>query len=138
MSCPSGGSGFSSKPTTPTGPTPFIPPMGSPSRPPPSPQHAAGFPSWQPGAGSGGGWQPQGQVPTPQPKPSPSHSPMPHTSPQNRPNYNVSFSAMGGGSPSAGGKVQASMGEEEKLTLIKSLYSQNLRCHDNNTNNTKS
>ncbi|XP_060890546.1 putative tyrosine-protein phosphatase auxilin isoform X2 [Labrus mixtus] len=115
-----GGSGFSSKPTTPTGTTPSHPPMGSPSRPPPSPQHAhtgAGFPSWQPGAGSGGGWQPQqGQGPAPQPKPSPSHAPMPHTSPQNRPNYNVSFSAMGGGSPSAGVKAQASMGTKPKAS----------------------
>lgn len=33
ISFPSSGSGFSSKPTTPTGSTPFIPPMGSPSRP---------------------------------------------------------------------------------------------------------
>uniref|UniRef100_A0A3P8ST30 Auxilin n=1 Tax=Amphiprion percula TaxID=161767 RepID=A0A3P8ST30_AMPPE len=119
-----GGSGFSSKPTTPTGTTPSFPPMGSPSRPPPSPQHAGGwqpqagasFPSWQPGAGSGGGWQSQGQGPTPQPKPSPSHTPMPHTSPQNRPNYNVSFSAMGGGSPSAGGKPQAAMGSKPKAS----------------------
>lgn len=120
VSFSSGGSGFSSKPTTPTGTTPSFPPMGSPSRPPPSPQHAGGwqphagaggFPSWQPGAAGGGGWQPQGQGPAPQPKPSPSHTPMPHTSPQNRPNYNVSFSAMGGGSPSAGGKAQAAMGE---------------------------
>ncbi|XP_039667333.1 putative tyrosine-protein phosphatase auxilin isoform X4 [Perca fluviatilis] len=116
------GSGFSSKPTTPTGTAPSVPPMGSPSRPPPSPQHAegwqshtgAGFPSWQPGAGGGGGWPHQGQGPAPQPKPSPSHTPMPHTSPQNRPNYNVSFSAMGGGSPSAGGKVQAAMGSKPK------------------------
>ncbi|XP_019125575.1 putative tyrosine-protein phosphatase auxilin isoform X3 [Larimichthys crocea] len=107
-----GGSGFSSKPTTPTGSTPSIPPMGSPSRPPPSPQH--GFPSWQPGTGGGVGWQPQGQGPASQPKPSPSHTPMPHTSPQNRPNYNVSFSAMGGGSPSAGGKAQAGMGSKPK------------------------
>ncbi|XP_045906523.1 putative tyrosine-protein phosphatase auxilin isoform X2 [Micropterus dolomieu] len=111
-----GGSGFSSKPTTPTGTTPSLPPMGSPSRPPPSPQHAPGFPSWQPGAGSCGGWQPQGQGPAPQPKPSPSHTPMPHTSPQNRPNYNVSFSAMGGGSPSAGGKAQAGMGSKPKAS----------------------
>uniref|UniRef100_A0A3B5QNG3 Auxilin n=1 Tax=Xiphophorus maculatus TaxID=8083 RepID=A0A3B5QNG3_XIPMA len=87
-------SGFSSKPTTPTGTTPSFPPMGSPSRPQPSPQHT-------------GGWQAQGQGPTAQPKPSPSHTSIPHTSPQNRPNYNVSFSAMGGGSPSAGGKPQA-------------------------------
>uniref|UniRef100_A0A3B5LJZ6 Auxilin n=1 Tax=Xiphophorus couchianus TaxID=32473 RepID=A0A3B5LJZ6_9TELE len=86
-------SGFSSKPTTPTGTTPSFPPMGSPSRPQPSPQHT-------------GGWQAQGQGPTAQPKPSPSHTSIPHTSPQNRPNYNVSFSAMGGGSPSAGGKPQ--------------------------------
>jgi len=39
---------------------------------------------------------------------------MPHTSPQNRPNYNVSFSAMGGGSPSAGVKAQTGMGEKKK------------------------
>lgn len=117
-----GGSGFSSKPTTPTGSTPSFPPMGSPSRPPPSPQHTggwqqhtgAGFPSWQPGGGSGAGWQAQGQGPPPQPKPSPSHTSMPHTSPQNRPNYNVTFSAMAGGSPSAGGKAQASMGAKPK------------------------
>ncbi|XP_004568962.1 auxilin isoform X3 [Maylandia zebra] len=116
-----GGSGFSSKPTTPTGTAPPFPPMGSPSRPPPSPQHTGAwqphaggtFPSWQAG-GSGGGWQPQGQGPAPQPKPSPSHTSMPHTSPQNRPNYNVSFSAMGGGSPSAGGKAQAGMGPKPK------------------------
>lgn len=106
------GSGFSSKPTTPTGPSPFMPPTGSPSRPPASPQHSAGFPSWQPGPGSGGGWQTQGQGTPPQPKPSPSHTPMSHNSPQNRPNYNVSFSAMGGGSPSAGSKAQAGMGEQ--------------------------
>ncbi|XP_062279916.1 putative tyrosine-protein phosphatase auxilin isoform X3 [Scomber scombrus] len=119
-----GGSGFSSKPTTPTGTTPSFPPMGSPSRPPPSPQHTggwqphtgAGFPSWQPGAGGGGGWQSQGQGPAPQPKPSPSHTPMPHTSPQNRPNYNVSFSAMGGGSPSAGVKAQSAMGTKPKAS----------------------
>ncbi|KAM7388115.1 hypothetical protein PAMP_024316 [Pampus punctatissimus] len=118
-----GGSGFSSKPTTPTGTTPSFPPMGSPSRPPPSPQHTggwqshtgAGFPSWQPGAGGGGGWQSQGHGPTPQPKPSPSHTSMPHTSPQNRPNYNVSFSAMGAGSPSAGVKAQAAMGTKPKV-----------------------
>nr|XP_057929212.1 putative tyrosine-protein phosphatase auxilin isoform X5 [Doryrhamphus excisus] len=118
-----GGSGFSSKPTTPTGTTPSFPPMGSPSRPPPSPQHAggwqphsgAGFPSWQPNAGPGG-WQPQGQGPTPQQKPSPSHTSMPHTSPQNRPNYNVSFSAMGGGSPSAGAKAQTGVGSKPRAS----------------------
>lgn len=121
-----GGSGFSSKPTTPTGTVPTFPPMGSPSRPPPSPQHAGGwqphagasFPSWQPGAASGGGWLPQGPGPAPQPKPSPSHASMPHASPQNRPNYNVSFSVMGGGSPSAGVKAQPGVGE---MTILKNI-----------------
>uniref|UniRef100_A0A3B3D7C8 Auxilin n=2 Tax=Oryzias melastigma TaxID=30732 RepID=A0A3B3D7C8_ORYME len=119
-----GGSGFSSKPTSPTGAGPAFPPMGSPSRPPPSPQHAGGwqphsggtFPSWQPNAAGGGGWQAQGQTPNQQPKPSPSHTSMPHTSPQNRPNYNVSFSAMRGGSPSAGGKAQPGMGSKPKAS----------------------
>ncbi|XP_024921678.1 putative tyrosine-protein phosphatase auxilin isoform X1 [Cynoglossus semilaevis] len=119
-----GGSGFSSKPTTPTGTVPTFPPMGSPSRPPPSPQHAGGwqphagasFPSWQPGAASGGGWLPQGPGPAPQPKPSPSHTSMPHASPQNRPNYNVSFSVMGGGSPSAGVKAQPGVGPKPKAS----------------------
>uniref|UniRef100_H3DL76 Auxilin n=1 Tax=Tetraodon nigroviridis TaxID=99883 RepID=H3DL76_TETNG len=97
-------------------PSPFMPPMGSPSRPPASPQHTAGFPSWQPGPGSGGGWQSQGQGPPPQPKPSPSHTPMSHNSPQNRPNYNVSFSAVGGGSPSAGSKPQAGLGSKPKAS----------------------
>ncbi|XP_029001959.1 putative tyrosine-protein phosphatase auxilin isoform X1 [Betta splendens] len=120
-----GGSGFSSKPTTPTGAPPSFPAMGSPSRPPPSPQHAgawqpphagAAFPAWQAGGGGGGGWQAQGQAPAPQPKPSPSHGAMPHTSPQNRPNYNVSFSAMGGGSPGGGGKAQASAGSKPRAS----------------------
>ncbi|CAB1432731.1 unnamed protein product [Pleuronectes platessa] len=118
-----GGSGFSSKPTTPTGTTPSFPPMGSPSRPPPSPQHAgrvAGssrsrLPLLAAGCSRGRGWPAQGQVPPPQPKPSPSHTPMAHTSPQNRPNYNVSFSPMGGGSPSAAVKAQAAMGSKPKV-----------------------
>ncbi|CAG11595.1 unnamed protein product, partial [Tetraodon nigroviridis] len=79
-------------------------------------RHTAGFPSWQPGPGSGGGWQSQGQGPPPQPKPSPSHTPMSHNSPQNRPNYNVSFSAVGGGSPSAGSKPQAGLGSKPKAS----------------------
>ncbi|XP_043985598.1 putative tyrosine-protein phosphatase auxilin isoform X2 [Gambusia affinis] len=120
----SGASGFSSKPTTPTGTIPSFPPMGSPSRPQPSPQHTGGwqphtganFSSWQPSTGGGGGWQAQGQGPTAQPKPSPSHTSIPHTSPQNRPNYNVSFSAMGGGSPSAGGKPQAGTGPKPRAS----------------------
>ncbi|XP_051986499.1 putative tyrosine-protein phosphatase auxilin isoform X3 [Xyrauchen texanus] len=117
------GSGFSSKPTTPTGTGGAFPPMGSPQRPAPSPQHTAaggwqpstGFPSWQ--AGGGGQWQPQAQGAhhqTPPKVPGPS---MPHTSPQNRPNYNVSFSTMGGLSPgSTGAKVQTNMGTRPKVS----------------------
>ncbi|XP_036426134.1 putative tyrosine-protein phosphatase auxilin isoform X2 [Colossoma macropomum] len=112
-----GGSGFSSKPTTPTGTGGGFPPMGSPQRPAPSPQHttttgswqpSTGFPSWQPGGG--GGWQPQAQPKPPGPS-------MPHSSPQNRPNYNVSFSSMSGASPGgAGGKAQPNMGAKPKAT----------------------
>uniref|UniRef100_A0A8C7P298 Auxilin n=1 Tax=Oncorhynchus mykiss TaxID=8022 RepID=A0A8C7P298_ONCMY len=95
-----GGSGFSSKPTTPTGTTPAFPPMGSPSRPPPSPQH-------------GGGWQANTGLPSW----NTSHS-MPHTSPSNRPNYNISFSAMGGGAaPNAAGKQQPNMGTKPKVAM---------------------
>ncbi|XP_073810388.1 auxilin isoform X24 [Danio rerio] len=114
-----GGSGFSSKPTTPTGTGGAFPPMGSPQRPAPSPQHTAsggwhpntGFPSWQ--AGGGAQWQPQAQgTPTKAPPAS-----MPHTSPQNRPNYNVSFSAMSGASPGAAGpKAQPNMGTRPKVS----------------------
>ncbi|XP_048055852.1 putative tyrosine-protein phosphatase auxilin isoform X7 [Megalobrama amblycephala] len=118
-----GGSGFSSKPTTPTGTGGAFPPMGSPQRPAPSPQHTAsgawhpstGFPSWQPGVGAQ--WQPpaQGaQHQTPPKAPGPS---MPHTSPQNRPNYNVSFSTVGGASPgAAGAKAQPNMGTRPKVS----------------------
>ncbi|XP_016369067.1 putative tyrosine-protein phosphatase auxilin [Sinocyclocheilus rhinocerous] len=117
------GSGFSSKPTTPTGTGGAFPPMGSPQRPAPSPQHTAsggwhpstGFPSWQPGGGAQ--WQPQAQgaqLQTPPKAPGPS---MPHTSPQNRPNYNVRFSSMGGASPGAtGAKAQPNMGTRPKVS----------------------
>uniref|UniRef100_A0A8C4D1Y5 Auxilin n=1 Tax=Denticeps clupeoides TaxID=299321 RepID=A0A8C4D1Y5_9TELE len=109
----SSGSGFSSKPTTPTGTGGGFPPMGSPQR--PSPQHTAGggwqpssgFPSWQPGGG--GQWQGQNQSKTPV-------SSMPHTSPQNRPNYNVSFSNMGGVSSGAAGKPQANANFDDLLS----------------------
>uniref|UniRef100_A0A3Q2YNF4 Auxilin n=1 Tax=Hippocampus comes TaxID=109280 RepID=A0A3Q2YNF4_HIPCM len=104
-----GGSGFSSKPTTPTGTTPSFPPMGSPSG--WQPHSGTGFPSWQPNTSTGG------------PKPSPSHTSMPHTSPQNRPNYNVSFSAVGGGSPSAAGKAQTGMGPKASNANFDDLLS---------------
>ncbi|XP_051997028.1 putative tyrosine-protein phosphatase auxilin isoform X6 [Xyrauchen texanus] len=118
-----GGPGFSSKPTTPTGTGAALPPMGSPQRPAPSPQHttsggwhpSTGFPSWQ--AGGGGPWQPQAQGAhhqTPPKAPGPS---MPHTSPQNRPNYNVSFSTTGGSSPgSTGAKAQPNLGTRPKVS----------------------
>ncbi|KAJ8376232.1 hypothetical protein SKAU_G00068120 [Synaphobranchus kaupii] len=111
-----GGSGFSSKPTTPTSSGGTVPPMGSPQR--PSPQHVAGG-GWQPGTGfptwqQGGGmqWQPQQQ----QAKMAP--LPMPHSSPQNRPNYNVSFSGMGGASPSASAKQPQSFGTKPKVADV--------------------
>uniref|UniRef100_A0A669PZB4 Auxilin n=1 Tax=Phasianus colchicus TaxID=9054 RepID=A0A669PZB4_PHACC len=73
------GPSFASKPTTPTGMGGGFPP--SPQKPSPQPMGS----SWQQGAGYG--WQQA------QPKAQPS---MPHASPQNKPNYNVSFSAMPG------------------------------------------
>lgn len=76
--CPS----FASKPSTPTGIGGGFPPMGSPQKPSPQP---VGGGSWQ--QGSGYSW--------PQSQSKPQQS-MPHSSPQNRPNYNVSFSAMPG------------------------------------------
>ncbi|XP_041133908.1 putative tyrosine-protein phosphatase auxilin isoform X2 [Polyodon spathula] len=97
-----GGSGFSSKPTTPTGTEGAFPPMGSPQK--PSPQHTAGG-SWQQNAGYS--WQQGGSSRQPQQgKPAP--PPMPHSSPQNRPNYNVSFSA------NTSGKSPASFGTKPK------------------------
>ncbi|KAJ8279080.1 hypothetical protein COCON_G00061460 [Conger conger] len=108
-----GGSGFSSKPTTPTGPGGAFPPMGSPQR--ASPQHGAGG-GWQPSTGftpwqQGGGaqWQPQQQ----QAKAAP--PPMPHSSPQSRPNYNISFSGMGGAAASSSGKQPQPFGTKPKM-----------------------
>ncbi|KAJ8392566.1 hypothetical protein AAFF_G00074440 [Aldrovandia affinis] len=113
-----GGSGFSSKPTTPTGSGGTFPPMGSPQR--PSPQHTAGG-GWQPNAGfpswpQGGGAQWQQQA-----KPAP--PPMPHSSPQNRPNYNISFSGMGGAAPNASGKQPQSFGTKPKMANFDDLLS---------------
>nr|XP_015211076.1 PREDICTED: putative tyrosine-protein phosphatase auxilin isoform X3 [Lepisosteus oculatus] len=104
-----GGSGFSSKPTTPTGSGGIFPPMGSPQK--PSPQHTATG-SWQQNTGytwqqGGSSWQPQ------QGKPAP--PPMPHSSPQNRPNYNVSFASMSS-APNTSGKQTANFGTKPKVT----------------------
>ncbi|KAM4721202.1 auxilin isoform 2-T2 [Rhinophrynus dorsalis] len=78
-----GGSSFASKPTTPTGCSGGFPPVGSPQK--PSPQHVGGA-SWQPNTGYS--WQ-QTQ--------SKQQQNMAHSSPQNKPNYNISFSAPGSG-----------------------------------------
>ncbi|XP_030647747.1 putative tyrosine-protein phosphatase auxilin [Chanos chanos] len=115
-----GSSSFSSKPTTPTGTGSAFPPMGSPSRPAASPQQGGGA-GWQPNSGfgwqAGGGapWQPHTQTTQNQSRaPGPS---MPHTSPQNRPNYNISFTGMGGASPgSGGGKTQPGAGSKAKAS----------------------
>lgn len=89
-----GGPSFASKPTTPTGMGGGFPP--SPQKPSPQPM---GGSSWQQGAGYG--WQQA------QPKAQPS---MPHASPQNKPNYNVSFSAMPG-AQNERGKGPANVGK---------------------------
>uniref|UniRef100_A0A8C6YKC3 DnaJ heat shock protein family (Hsp40) member C6 n=1 Tax=Nothoprocta perdicaria TaxID=30464 RepID=A0A8C6YKC3_NOTPE len=101
------GPSFASKPTTPTGLGGGFPP--SPQRPSPQPMGGSG---WQQGAGYG--WQ-QSQA-----KGSPS---MPHSSPQNKPNYNVSFSAMPGaqnergkGPPNADSKPKVSADFEDLLS----------------------
>lgn len=124
-----GGSGFSSKPTTPTGSGGAFPP--SPQR---SPQHmgggawqaGGGFPSWQQGGGAQ--WQPQQQqgkgVPPPQ------------ASPQHRPNYNIGFSSMAG-TPNASAKPGVAQSEKNLLLLrpptnpsilYKHLSSNNTSC----------
>uniref|UniRef100_UPI00398E31B6 auxilin isoform X2 n=1 Tax=Pristiophorus japonicus TaxID=55135 RepID=UPI00398E31B6 len=88
-----GGSAFSSKPTTPTGaPAGSFQPMGSPQKQSPQP---VGGSSWQQNAGFG--WQ-QGssawQQPQTKPQQTKPQQPIPHSSPQNRPNYNVSFTSV--------------------------------------------
>ncbi|XP_069498079.1 auxilin isoform X1 [Ambystoma mexicanum] len=75
-----GGSSFGSRPTTPTGMGGGFPPLSSPQKPSPQP-------------GGGGGWHPSTGYSWPPSQTKPQQS-VPHSSPQNRPNYNVSFSAM--------------------------------------------
>ncbi|XP_075011677.1 auxilin isoform X2 [Calonectris borealis] len=94
-----GGPSFASKPTTPTGMGGGFPP--SPQKPSPQPMGGSG---WQQGAGYG--WQQA------QPKGQPS---MPHASPQNKPNYNVSFSAMPG-AQNERGKGPANVDSKPKVS----------------------
>ncbi|XP_043555371.1 putative tyrosine-protein phosphatase auxilin isoform X2 [Chiloscyllium plagiosum] len=88
-----GGSAFSSKPTTPTGTAGgSFQPMGSPQKQSPQPM---GGSSWQ--QNTGFAWQ-QGsstwQQPQTKPQPTKPQQPIPQSSPQNRPNYNVSFTGV--------------------------------------------
>ncbi|XP_065698594.2 auxilin isoform X1 [Patagioenas fasciata] len=94
-----GGPSFASKPTTPTGMGGGFPP--SPQRPSPQPMGGSG---WQQGGGYG--WQ-QAQA-----KAQPSG---PHASPQNKPNYNVSFSAMPG-AQNERGKGPANVDSKPKVS----------------------
>lgn len=96
-----GGPSFASKPTTPTGMGGGFPP--SPQKPSPQPMGS----SWQQGAGYG--WQQA------QPKAQPG---MPHASPQNKPNYNVSFSAMPG-AQNERGKGPANAGKHFRIQRLK-------------------
>lgn len=94
---PVGSSSFASKPSTPTGLGGGFPPLSSPQKASPQPM--------------GGGWQQAGGYnwQQTQSKPQPS---MPHSSPQNRPNYNVSFSAMPGGQNERG-KGPTNLGKDD-------------------------
>ncbi|XP_018418601.1 PREDICTED: putative tyrosine-protein phosphatase auxilin isoform X3 [Nanorana parkeri] len=108
-----GGSSFASKPTTPTGCGGGFPPLGSPQK--PSPQH-----SWQPNTGYS--WQSHSK---------PQQPPPTHSSPQNRPNYNISFSAAGGGNNDKG-KQPTGPDPKQKTTALNFedlLSSQGFNAH---------
>ncbi|KAM5256934.1 auxilin [Ctenodactylus gundi] len=102
-----GSASFSSKPTTPTGLGGGFPPLSSPQKASPQPM-GAGWPQ-----GGGYSWQ------QPQAKP---QSGAPHSSPQSRPNYNVSFSAMPG-SQSERGKGPANVEGKQKAADFEDLLS---------------
>lgn len=97
-----GSSSFASKPTTPTGLGGGFPPLSSPQKASPQPM--------------GGGWQQPAGYNWQQAQPKPPSS-MPHSSPQNRPNYNVSFSAMPAGQ-SERGKGSTNLGEDGEMGLV--------------------
>uniref|UniRef100_H3A4J6 Auxilin n=1 Tax=Latimeria chalumnae TaxID=7897 RepID=H3A4J6_LATCH len=101
-----GGSSFASKPTTPTGMGGAFPAMGSPQKLSPQP---GGGGSWQ--QNTGFNWQQQAPTKPQQAKPQPT---MPH-SPQNKPNYNVSFASMSGAQNDRG-KGPANFGARPKMT----------------------
>uniref|UniRef100_A0A2K6LNK0 Auxilin n=1 Tax=Rhinopithecus bieti TaxID=61621 RepID=A0A2K6LNK0_RHIBE len=109
-----GSSSFASKPTTPTGLGGGFPPLSSPQKASPQPM--------------GGGWQQGGAYnwQQPQPKPQPS---MPHSSPQNRPNYNVSFSAMPGGQNERGKGSSNLEGKQKAADFEDLLSGQGFNAH---------
>uniref|UniRef100_A0A4W2GL24 Auxilin n=1 Tax=Bos indicus x Bos taurus TaxID=30522 RepID=A0A4W2GL24_BOBOX len=102
-----GGSSFASKPSTPTGLGGGFPPLSSPQKASPQPM--------------GGGWQQGGGYSWQQTQSKPQSS-MPHSSPQNRPNYNVSFSSMPGGQNERG-KAAANLEGKQKAADFEDLLS---------------
>ncbi|XP_004841572.2 putative tyrosine-protein phosphatase auxilin isoform X3 [Heterocephalus glaber] len=102
-----GSSSFASKPTTPTGLGGGFPPLSSPQKASPQPMGSG----WQQGGGYS--WQQS------QSKLQPS---MPHSSPQNRPNYNVSFSSVPG-SQSERGKGPTNLEGKQKAADFEDLLS---------------
>uniref|UniRef100_A0A4W3J3K5 DnaJ heat shock protein family (Hsp40) member C6 n=1 Tax=Callorhinchus milii TaxID=7868 RepID=A0A4W3J3K5_CALMI len=109
-----GGSTFSSKPTTPTGTASgSFQPMGSPQRQSPQPM---GGGSWQ--QGTGFGWQ-QGASSSWQQSPA-KPQPVPQSSPQNRPNYNVSFSGVMGAREERGQRTRPKMADSNFDDLLSS------------------
>ncbi|XP_053549656.1 putative tyrosine-protein phosphatase auxilin [Bombina bombina] len=106
-----GGSSFASKPTTPTGCSAGFPPVSSP-------QHI-GAGNWQQNAGYS--WS--------QTQAKPQQN-VPHSSPQNRPNYNISFSSTGVGQNDRG---KASPNPESKQKVAANfedlLSSQGFNAH---------
>ncbi|XP_074121834.1 auxilin isoform X1 [Sminthopsis crassicaudata] len=109
-----GSSSFASKPTTPTGLGGGFPPLSSPQKPSPQPM--------------GGGWQ-QGSGYSWQQTQSKSQPSMPHASPQNRPNYNVSFSSMPSGQNDRGKGPSNLEGKSKAADFEDLLSSQGFNAH---------
>ncbi|KAM7324642.1 hypothetical protein ACRRTK_016947 [Alexandromys fortis] len=109
-----GSSSFASKPTTPTGLGGGFPPLSSPQKASPQPM--------------GGGWQQPAGYNWQQAQPKPP-SGMPHSSPQNRPNYNVSFSAMPAGQSERGKGSSNLEGKQKAADFEDLLSSQGFNAH---------
>ncbi|XP_010603535.1 putative tyrosine-protein phosphatase auxilin [Fukomys damarensis] len=109
-----GSSSFASKPTTPTGLGGGFPPLSSPQKASPQPMGSG----WQQAGGYS--WQQS------QSKPQPS---MPHSSPQNRPNYNVSFSSVPGSQGERGKGPTNLDGKQRAADFEDLLSSQGFNAH---------